>query len=98
MPRAVHLVGTDTSAGPAGIATHVGNWVLLPLDRDIAQLLEREYCTPITTVVPGFMRGLENTEPCLTVTNPGFDLVVSEGLPDELVYRPGPLCICRRNE
>ena len=78
---------TDTSAGPAGIATHVGDWVLLPLDRDIAETLEREYCTPITTIAPDFMRGLKNTEPCLTVTNPGFDLVISERLPDDVAYR-----------
>jgi TRAP-type uncharacterized transport system substrate-binding protein len=78
---------TDTSAGPAGIATHLADWVLLPLDRDIAEKLERDYGTPITTIAPDFMRGLTNTEPCLTVTNPGFDLVVSEALPEDLVYR-----------
>jgi uncharacterized protein len=78
---------TDTSAGPAGIATHIADWVLLPLDRDIAERLAREYCTPMTTIAPDFMRGLKNTEPCLTVTNPGFDLVINERLPDDVVYR-----------
>ena len=78
---------TDTSAGPAGIATHIGDWVLLPLDRDIAEKLERDYCSPKTTIAPDFMRGLKNTEPCLTVTNPGFDLVINERLPDDVVYR-----------
>ncbi len=81
------ILRTDTSAGPAGIAAHIGDWVLLPLDRDIAEKLEREYCTPITTIAPDFMRGIKNTEPCLTVTNPGFDLVISEGLPDDVAYR-----------
>jgi hypothetical protein len=78
---------TDTSAGPAGIATHVGEWVLLPLDRDIAEQVERDYCAPITTIARDFMRGVEDSTPCLTVTNPGFDLVVSERLPDDVVYR-----------
>ena len=78
---------TDTSAGPAGIAAHLSEWVLLPLDRDIAETLQRDYCCPITTIAPDFMRGLANTEPCLTVTNPGFDLVVSERLPDDMAYR-----------
>ncbi|HLI21253.1 MAG TPA: TAXI family TRAP transporter solute-binding subunit [Stellaceae bacterium] len=77
---------TDTSAGPAGIATHLGEWVLLPLDRDIAEKLQREYCCPMTTIAPDFLRGLANTEPCLTVTNPGFDLVVGEHLPEDVVY------------
>ncbi|HWE75395.1 MAG TPA: TAXI family TRAP transporter solute-binding subunit [Stellaceae bacterium] len=81
------ILRTDTSAGPAGIATQVGDWVLLPLDRDIAERCEREYCTPITTIAPDFMRGIEDSAPCLTVTNPGFDLVVSEHLPDDVVYR-----------
>lgn len=78
---------TDTVYGPAGIATHVGDWVLLPLDRDIAEKLEREYCTPMTAIAPDFMRGLKNTEPCLTVTNPGFDLVISDRLPEDVAYR-----------
>lgn len=78
---------TDTSAGPAGIATHIAEWALLPLDRDIAETLQREYCCPMVTVAPDFMRGLTNTEPCLTVTNPGFDLVIGEHVPDDVVYR-----------
>ena len=78
---------TDTIYGPAGIATHVGDWVLLPLDRDIAERLERECCTPIATIAPDFMRGLNETEPRLTVTNPGFDLVINDCLPDDVAYR-----------
>jgi TRAP-type uncharacterized transport system substrate-binding protein len=81
------ILRTDTSAGPAGIAADVGEWVLLPLDRDIAEKMEREYCTPIATIEPGFMRGIEDSAPCLTITNPGFDLVVSERLPDDVAYR-----------
>jgi uncharacterized protein len=78
---------TDTSAGPAGIAAHLGDWVLLPLDEDIAATMARDYCTPIVTIEPDFMRGVEDSTPCLTLTNPGFDLVISERLPDEVAYR-----------
>lgn len=82
------IMRTDTSYGPAGIAAHVSDWVLLPLDRDIAEILERDYCTPITTIAPDFMRGLEDmAEPCLTVTNPGFDLIVNKSMPDDVAYR-----------
>jgi hypothetical protein len=78
---------TDTSAGPAGIAAHLDDWVLLPLDADIAATLEREYCTPIVTIERDFMRGIEDSAPCLTVTNPGFDLVIGNHVPDDMAYR-----------
>ena len=78
---------TDTSAGPAGIAAHLGDWVLLPLDRDIAETMERDYCTPIVIIEPDFMRGIESSTPCLTVTNPGFDLVIGAHVPDDVAYR-----------
>jgi TRAP-type uncharacterized transport system substrate-binding protein len=78
---------TDTSAGPAGIAAHLGDWVLLPLDRDIAATMERDYGAPVTTIEPDFMRGIEDSAPCLTVTNPGFDLVIGDHVPDDMAYR-----------
>jgi TRAP-type uncharacterized transport system substrate-binding protein len=78
---------TDTSAGPAGIAAQVGDWVLLPLDRDIAEKMEREYCAPIVTIAPDFMHGIKDSAPCLTITNPGFDLVIGEHVPDDVAYR-----------
>jgi TRAP-type uncharacterized transport system substrate-binding protein len=81
------ILRTDTSAGPAGIAAHLGKWVMLPLDRDIAEQMEREYFTPMVTIEPDFMRGIEDSTPCLTITNPGFDLVISERLPDDVAYR-----------
>lgn len=81
------ILRTDTSVGPAGIAADVGKWVLLPLDRDIAEQMEREYCTPIVTIEPDFMRGIKDSTPCLTITNPGFDLVISARLPDDVAYR-----------
>jgi hypothetical protein len=78
---------TDTSAGPAGIAAHLGDWVLLPLDADIAQAMERDYGAPVTTIEKDFMRGIEDSAPCLTITNPGFDLVIGTHVPDEMAYR-----------
>lgn len=81
------IMRTDTMYGPAGIAAHVSDWVLLPLDRDIAETLQRDYCTPIATIAPDFMRGLKEDGPVLTVTNPGFDLIVNKSLPDDVAYR-----------
>ena len=81
------IMRTDTMYGPAGIAAHVGEWVLLPLDRDIAETLARDYCTPIAVIEPDFMRGLNEPGPCLTVTNPGFDLIVNASLSDDVAYR-----------
>jgi len=81
------IMRTDTMYGPAGIAAHISDWVLLPLDRDIAETLERDYCTPIATIEPGFMRGLHEDGPILTVTNPGFDLIVNKAMPDDVAYR-----------
>jgi hypothetical protein len=81
------IMRTDTMYGPAGIAAHLSDWVLLPLDRDIAEQLARDYCTPIVTITPDFMRGLEKNEPCLTVTNPGFDLIVNASMPNDVAYR-----------
>ena len=78
---------TDTSAGPAGIAAHLSDWVLLPLDADIAKTMERDYGAPVTTIEPDFMRGIEDSAPCLTITNPGFDLVIGAHVPDDMAYR-----------
>jgi uncharacterized protein len=78
---------TDTSAGPAGIAAHLSDWVLLPLDADIAATMERDYGAPVTTIEPDFMRGIEDSAPCLTITNPGFDLVIGAHVPDDMAYR-----------
>jgi TRAP-type uncharacterized transport system substrate-binding protein len=81
------IMRTDTMYGPAGIAAHLSDWVLLPLDRDIAEILARDYCAPIATIEPDFMRGLHEDGPILTVTNPGFDLIVNASMPDDVAYR-----------
>jgi TRAP-type uncharacterized transport system substrate-binding protein len=78
---------TDTSAGPAGIAAHLGGWVLLPLDADIAEKCEHEFCTPVVTIERDFMRGIEDSTPCLTLTNPGFDFVIGAHVPDDVACR-----------
>lgn len=78
------IMREDTVAGPAGVAAQLFPFVLLPLDEDIATLIEREYCAPKVTIPAGTLRG--QTEPCLTVTNPGFELVVNKDLPDDVAY------------
>ena len=78
------IMRPDTIYGPAGVAAQLAPWVLLSLDEDIAKKLEREYCTPVVTIKPGTLKG--QTEPCLAVTNPGFELVINKDLPDDTAY------------
>ena len=77
-------VRQDTAAGPAGVAAQLFPFVLLPLDEDIADLIERDYCAPKVTIPAGTIHGQK--EPCLTVTNPGFELIVNKDLPDDVAY------------
>ncbi len=79
------IMWQDTIHGPSGIVSKIAPWVLLPLDEDIAGELEREFCAPMVTIPPGTISG--QTEPCLSVTNPGFELVINKDLPDETAYR-----------
>jgi TRAP-type uncharacterized transport system substrate-binding protein len=74
----------DTIHGPSGIVSKIAPWVMLPLDEDIASELERDFCAPVVTIPAGTLRG--QTEPCLSVTNPGFELVINKDLPDDIAY------------
>jgi TRAP-type uncharacterized transport system substrate-binding protein len=78
------IMRPDTIYGPAGIVSQLAPWVLLPLDEDIAGKLERECCTPVVTIPSGTLKG--QTEPCLAVTNPGFELMINKDLPDDIAY------------
>lgn len=78
------IMWPDTIYGPSGIVAQIAPWVLLPLDEDIAAKLEREYCAPVVTIPAGTLRG--QTEPCLAVTNPGFELIVNRDLPNDVAY------------
>jgi uncharacterized protein len=78
------IMRPDTIYGPSGIVSQIAPWVLLSLDDDIAGKLEREFCTPVVTIPPGTLRG--QTEPCLAVTNPGFELIINKDLPDDIAY------------
>ncbi len=78
------IMRPDTIYGPAGVAARLAPWVMLSLDEDIAGKLEREYCTPVVTIPPGTLHG--QTEPCLAVTNPGFELIINKDLPDDTAY------------
>ena len=79
------IMWQDTIHGPSGIVSKIAPWILLPLDEDIASELEREFCAPVVEIPPGTLSG--QTEPCLSVTNPGFELVISKDMPDEIAYR-----------
>jgi TRAP-type uncharacterized transport system substrate-binding protein len=79
------IMRENTARGPAGFAAQMGDWVMLPLDRDIAERIEREYCAPMVTLPPGKLRG--QTEPCLTVTDPGYPIVINKDIPDDVAYR-----------
>jgi uncharacterized protein len=78
------IMWPDTIYGPSGIVAQIAPWVLLALDEDIANKLEREYCAPKVTIPAGTLRG--QTEPCLAVTNPGFELIVNKDLPNDVAY------------
>ena len=75
----------DTIHGPSGIVSKIAPWVMLPLDQDLANELERDFCAPVVTIKAGTLRG--QTEPVLSVTNPGFELVVHKDLPNDVAYR-----------
>jgi uncharacterized protein len=79
------IMWQDTIHGPSGIVSKIAPWVMLPLDEDIAGKLEREFCAPVVTIPAGTLKG--QTEPCLSVTNPGFELVINKDMPDDVAYR-----------
>lgn len=83
--RSNAIMRENTARGPAGFAVQMAEWVLLPLDRDIADRIEREFCAPAITLKPGTLRGQK--EPCLTVTDPGYPIVINKDIPNDVVYR-----------
>jgi uncharacterized protein len=83
--RSNAIMRENTARGPAGFAAQMAPWVLLPLDPDIANRIEREFCAPAITLPPGTLRGQK--EPCLTVTDPGYPIVINKNIPNDVVYR-----------
>lgn len=83
--RANGLMRENTAKGPVGIAAQVCDMVCLPLDRDVADDLTREFGTPAVTIPPGTLRGQK--EPVLTVTDPGYPIIVNKDVPNDVVYR-----------
>ena len=83
--RANAIMRENTARGPAGFAAQMAEWVMLPLDRDIADRIEREFCAPAIVLPPGTVRGQK--EPCLTVTDPGYPIVINKDIPDDVAYR-----------
>ncbi|HLH78219.1 MAG TPA: TAXI family TRAP transporter solute-binding subunit [Candidatus Binataceae bacterium] len=83
--RSNAIMRENTARGPAAFAAQMADWAMLTLDRDIAERIEREYCAPAVTLPPGTLRGQK--EPCLTVTDPGYVMIINQDLPNDLVYR-----------
>jgi uncharacterized protein len=83
--RSNAIMRENTSRGPAGFAAQMGEWIPLPLDRDIADEIARDYCAPAVSLPPGTLRGQK--EPCLTVTDPGYPIVINKDIPNETAYR-----------
>jgi TRAP-type uncharacterized transport system substrate-binding protein len=83
--KANSLMRENTRLSPAGVAAQVADMVCLPLDPDIAAYLAKEYGTPVYTIKPGTLRG--QTEPVLTVTDPGYPIVINPAVPNDVAYR-----------
>lgn len=83
--RSNAIMRENTARGPAGFAAQMAEWVMLPLDRDIADRIARDYCAPAVSLPPGTVRGQK--EPCLTVTDPGYPIVINKDIPNDLAYR-----------
>jgi uncharacterized protein len=83
--KANALMRENTRLSPAGVAASVCDTVSLSLDRQIADHLAAEFGTPVITLEPGTLRG--QTEPVVTVTNPGYPIIVHKDMPDDLAYR-----------
>ena len=83
--RSNAIMRENTARGPAGFAAQMAEWVCLPLDRDIADRIAREYCAPAVTLPPGTLRSQK--EPCLTVTDPGYPIVINKDIPNDVAYR-----------
>ncbi len=83
--RSNAIMRENTARGPAGFAAQIGEWSFLSLDPDIADHIAREYCAPVVTLPPGTLRG--QTEPWLTVTDPGYPIVINKDIPDDVALR-----------
>jgi uncharacterized protein len=83
--RSNAIMRENTARGPAGFAAQMAEWTCLPLDRDIADRIEREFCAPAVTLLPGTLRGQK--EPVLTVTDPGYPIVINKDVPNDVAYR-----------
>jgi uncharacterized protein len=83
--RANALMRENTARGPAGAVAQMFEIACLSLDRDIADKIARDYCAPVVTLPPGTLRGQK--EPVITVTDPGYPIVINQDVPDDLAYR-----------
>lgn len=82
--RANALMRENTARGPAGIAAQLSDMVCLSLDRAIADHIARDFGAPAITLPPGTLRGQK--EPVLTVTDPGYPIVINKDVPNDVAY------------
>jgi TRAP-type uncharacterized transport system substrate-binding protein len=83
--KANALMRENTRLSPAGIAAQICDVVCLSMDREIADHLAKEFGTPVVTVEAGTLRGQK--EPFLTVTDPGYPIVINKDVPNDVAYR-----------
>lgn len=83
--KANGLMRENTAKGAAGIAAQMHDMVCLPLDRDVVDYLGKEFGAPAVIVPPGTLRGQK--DPVLTVTDPGYPIIINKDVPDDLAYR-----------
>jgi len=83
--KANALMRENTRLTPAGVAASICDVVMLSMDQAIAEKLAAEFGTPVVEIPKGTLRGQD--APVLTVSNPGYPLVVGAHMTDELAYR-----------
>ena len=83
--KANALMRENTKLSPAGVAASICNVTCLSMDTEIADRLAAEYGTPPVTLQPGTLHGQD--KPVLTVSNPGYPVMVHKDLPDDLAFR-----------
>jgi hypothetical protein len=83
--RANALMRENTRFQAVGQASAIYDLAFLSLDRDVAEAVAQEYCLDIVEVPPRSFRGQEKM--VTTLANPGYSILVREGLSDDVVHR-----------
>ena len=83
--RANALMRENTRFQAVGQASAIYDLAFLSLDRDVAEAVAQEYCLDIVEVPARSFRGQEKM--VTTLANPGYSILVREGLSDDVVHR-----------